>query len=154
MHNQYKIKQLNVVAHSWGGTAWIHAFFQSAEIQKKIEFPKVILLGVPVEESLAPIDDDEKVDIQDAKDPNFKILLKESQKVQVTEKVHFYNLLGEYQGENSDGEVPHIQSQLLQELIHPDWSEYTEKVFSNVKHNQETHNQQIADEIVEILWRP
>lgn len=55
LHDKYHINKMNVIAHSWGGSAWLHALAGSSKLQKEIKFSRVILLGVPVEESFDDI---------------------------------------------------------------------------------------------------
>ena len=53
LQKHYHMQKINVVAHSYGGTEFIHAYMGSKYLQDHMRLNKVVFLGVPVEESLS-----------------------------------------------------------------------------------------------------
>ena len=41
LNRQYHVKKLNIVAHSYGGTEFLHAYLGNAKLQKKLSFQKM-----------------------------------------------------------------------------------------------------------------
>uniref|UniRef100_UPI0025F2CE87 alpha/beta hydrolase n=1 Tax=uncultured Limosilactobacillus sp. TaxID=2837629 RepID=UPI0025F2CE87 len=51
LHKRYHVNELNVIAHSYGGSEWANAVLRSSRLQQEIKYQRVILLGVPLDES-------------------------------------------------------------------------------------------------------
>ncbi|WP_251546656.1 alpha/beta hydrolase [Limosilactobacillus caecicola] len=151
LHQQYHIKSMNVVAHSYGGTEWLHAYIGSRYLQKHIRFPKVILLGVPVDETFGERTKFTKWLFKKSTDTNF---LRLEKLVKVTSLIHIgtiYNWMGST-GDRTDGEVPHIQSEMLRILIKNQKVHYREHVYSNTNHVQLHQKKVILNDIMHVLW--
>src|SRR5699024_11848541 len=80
--------------HSWGGSAWLHALAGSCKLQKEIKFSRVILLGVPVEESFDDISYKKAKKIHST-DGNYQKLVAQTKYLRLRAKIKFYNFLGE-----------------------------------------------------------
>lgn len=148
LHNQYHIKRMNVVAHSYGGTEFIHAYMGSKTLQKDIQLNKVIFLGVPVEESFGV-----KVKYvpnlnKKSKDRNFHQLERNMSEWDPQSVVRIYNIMG-----GADQSVPRIQSEMLQALvqIHPEIS-YHQMVVPKTSHFQLHDRKIIMQRVAQILW--
>ncbi|MBD5069781.1 MAG: alpha/beta hydrolase [Lactobacillus sp.] len=152
LHDKYHVTRLNIVAHSWGGSAFVHAMANSKSLQREISFPKVILLGTPVDEGV-----DESVSYTKKKkkkttDQNYEQLIKKFQKFSPASTITFYNLMGSIDGEQTDGSVPNVQSMFLKNLLHSDWARYYQAVYANTDHTALHQRKKILENIMQILW--
>lgn len=148
LHSRYQINKMNVIAHSYGGTEFMHAYFGSPYLQRQITLDKVIFLGVPVEESFGVHVKFVPELFKKSHDRNFKELVRQMTIWTPTKDVAFYNIMG-----GSDDEVPKIQSEMLQSLvkIHPQLT-YRQVVVPHTNHFQLHNRPQILDGIAHILW--
>lgn len=153
LHHQYGVTKLNVVAHSWGGTAWIHAVANSRYIQKNITFNKVILLGVPINESFS-----NKISFLEAlkkktTDKNYFRLVKKLKKFDPQKMIHFYNIMGTKSDvKASDGSVPHVQSEFLKTVLKDDWSTYHQIIYQNTTHSGLHERKKVLNKLASVLW--
>lgn len=151
LHEQYGISRMNVIAHSYGGTEWLHAYIGSKYLQRKIDFPKVVLLGAPVDETFGERTKFTKWLFKKSKDANFQLMEKQ---VQTTSLVHvgiIYNWMGS-NGGHTDGEVPHIQSEMLRTLIQNQHVHYREHVYPHTNHVELHQKATILQDIQQVLW--
>lgn len=148
LHDKYHISTMNVIAHSYGGTEFMHAYMGDKTLQRNIQLNKLIFLGVPVEESFG-VKDKFVPDLRKkSTDKNFKQLEREMREWQPQSKVTIYNVMG-----GSDESVPKIQSEMLKSLIafHPH-IEYHQVVVPHTSHFQLHSRQSIQRRIANILW--
>ena len=151
LREQYGIKKMNVIAHSYGGTEWLHVYIGSRYIQQNIQFPKVILLGAPVDETFGERTKFTSWLFKHSKDENFKLMEKQ---VKTTSLVHLgtiYNWMGSTGG-RTDGEVPHIQSEMLRTLVKNKHVRYAEHVYPHTNHVQLHQKNNILTDIERTLW--
>lgn len=150
LHQQYHINKMNVIAHSYGGTEFMHAYFASKTIQKQIQLHQVILLGVPVEESFGVHVKFVPELWKKSHDRNFQQLIYQMHNWQPTNPVNFYNIMG-----GKDQEVPRIQSEMLKALVtmHPT-IQYRQVVVPHTNHFQLHDRPQIIKAIAHVLWQP
>lgn len=154
LNQEYGIKQTNIIAHSYGGTEFMHAYMGSKRLQQTLRLNKLIFLGVPVEESLSDHLPYHYLLIHDSKDKNFHQLQIQMKNWQLNYPVIIYNLMGSKDGSRlTDGEVPHIQSEMLRALIksHPTIT-YHQKIYPNTTHSQLHNRTVILKQIAQILW--
>lgn len=154
LNQHYRIKQTNIIAHSWGGTEFMHAYMGSKYLQRNLRLNKLIFLGVPVEESLSDRLPYHYLLIHHSKDRNFHQLQVQMKDWQLNYPITIYNLMGSKEGSRlTDGEVPHIQSEMLRALIqsHPT-IKYHQKIYPNTTHSQLHNRPLILKEIEQILW--
>ncbi len=148
LHDRYHIKRMNVIAHSYGGTEFIHAYMGSKQLQKDIQLRKVVFLGVPVEESFGV-----KVKFvpnlnRKSKDRNFRQLECQMKNWRPNSTVKILNIMG-----RNDEEVPRIQSETLQSLvrIHPE-IQYQQVVVPKTNHFQLHDRKIILQRVAQMLW--
>ncbi|MCI1975561.1 MAG: alpha/beta hydrolase [Limosilactobacillus sp.] len=148
LHDRYHINKMNVIAHSYGGTEFIHAYMSSKKLRKEIQLRNVIFLGVPVEESFGI-----KVKFvpnlnRKSKDKNFHQLEREMGEWDPKSTVRIFNVMG-----GNDDEVPHIQSEMLKSLvrIHPE-IRYKQVIVPKTNHFQLHDRKIILQRIPQILW--
>lgn len=154
LNKRYGIKQTNIVAHSYGGTEFMHAYMGSKYLQRALRLNKVVLLGVPVEEKLSDHLPNHYPLIHDSKDKNFYRLRTQMKEWQLNYPIEIYNLMGSKDGSKlTDGAVPHIQSEMLRALIksHPTIT-YHQKIYPNTTHSQLHDRPLILRQIERILW--
>lgn len=154
LNKRYGIKQTNIVAHSYGGTEFMHAYMGSKYLQRALRLNKVVLLGVPVEEKLSDHLPYHYPLIHDSKDKNFYRLRTQMKEWQLNYPIEIYNLMGSKDGSKlTDGAVPHIQSEMLRALIksHPTIT-YHQKIYPNTTHSQLHDRPLILRQIERILW--
>ena len=154
LNKRYGIKQTNIVAHSYGGTEFMHAYMGSKYLQRALRLNKVVLLGVPVEEKLSDHLPNHYPLIHDSKDKNFYRLRTQMKEWQLNYPIEIYNLMGSKDGSKlTDGAVPHIQSEMLRALIksHPTIT-YHQKIYPNTTHSQLQDRPLILRQIERILW--
>lgn len=155
LQDHYHLHKVNVIAHSYGGTEFMHAYMNSPELQKKLHLKKVVFLGVPVEESLASRLHYQYHLIHHSRDKNFIRLREQMANWQPDYRLTIYNIMGRKKGYvHTDGEVPHIQSQMLRSLIkgHP-MIDYQQRTYDNTTHSQLHDRQEILDYIADQLWK-
>lgn len=155
LQHNYHLHKVNVIAHSYGGTEFMHAYMSSPQLQKNLRLHKLVSLGVPVEESLASRLDYRYHLINHSHDKNFIKLRQQMRRWQVDYPITVYNIMGTKKGHRrTDGEVPHIQSEMLLSLIkgHSNIS-YYQKKYSNTTHSQLHDKKVILDYIANQLWR-
>lgn len=148
LHDRYHIEQMNVIAHSYGGTEFIHAYMGSKQLQKDIQLRKVVFLGVPVEKSFGV-----KVKFvpnlnRKSKDRNFRQLECQMRNWRPNSTVKILNIMG-----RNDEEVPRIQSEMLQSLvrIHPE-IRYQQVVVPKTNHFQLHDRKVILQRVAQMLW--
>lgn len=148
LHDRYHINKMNVIAHSYGGTEFIHAYMGSKQLQRQIQLKNVIFLGVPVEESFGV-----KVKFvpklnRKSKDRNFRQLERQILNWDPQCDISMLNVMG-----GSDNEVPHIQSEMLQSLvrIHPE-IHYQQVVVPKTNHFQLHDRTVILQRVAKLLW--
>lgn len=151
LHNQYHVSTLNVVAHSYGGTEWLHAYISSPDIQKNMRFPKVILLGTPVDETFGERTKFTKWLFKKSKDNNFKLMERQIRHTSLVRIGKIYNWMGA-KGGRTDGEVPHIQSEMLRSLLQNKRVNYAEHVYPHTNHVQLHQKKQMLNDILKTLW--
>ncbi len=154
LNKRYGIKQTNIVAHSYGGTEFMHAYMGSKYLQRALRLNKVVLLGVPVEEKLSDHLPNHYPLIHDSKDKNFYRLRTQMKEWQLNYPIEIYNLMGSKDGSKlTDGAVPHIQSEMLRALIksHPTITCH-QKIYPNTTHSQLHDRPLILRQIERILW--
>ncbi|MRN07761.1 alpha/beta hydrolase [Lactobacillus sp. 0.1XD8-4] len=155
LHQHYNIDQTNVIAHSYGGTEFIHAYMSSKYLQRHLRLNKLVFLGVPVEESLSDQLKYRYHLISKSTDKNFQELFLQMKEWQLNYTVKIYNLMGSEEGDKkTDGSVPHIQSEMLKALIrtHPS-VEYHQRVYPKTTHFQLHNRITIIKQIANILWK-
>lgn len=155
LQKHYHLHKVNVIAHSYGGTEFMHAYMSSPTLQEKLRLKKLIFLGVPVEESLAARLHYQYHLINHSHDKNFIRLRKQMAKWQPNYHLTVYNIMGRKKGAaNTDGEVPHIQSEMLRSLIkdHPT-IKYHQKIYENTTHSQLHDQQETLNYIADQLWK-
>ena len=148
LHDDYHEKKMNVIAHSYGGTEFIHAYMGSKKLQREIQLRNVIFLGVPVEESFGV-----KVKFvpnlnRKSKDRNFHQLERQMGDWDPDSTIKLFNIMG-----GSDQEVPRIQSEMLKTLvkIHPE-IHYKQVVVPKTNHFQLHDRREIIQRDGRILW--
>lgn len=149
LHDRYHIKRINVIAHSYGGTEFIHAYMSSKKLQRTIQLHKVVFLGVPVEESFGV-----KVKFvpnlnRKSKDRNFRQLEQQMRSWHPNSSpIKFFNIMG-----GRDESVPRVQSEMLQTLvrIHPE-IQYRQVVVPKTNHFQLHDRITIIQRVAHILW--
>ena len=154
LNQHYGIKQTNIIAHSWGGAEFMHAYMGSKRLQRYLRLNKLIFLGVPVEESLSDRLPYHYLLIHHSKDKNFHQLRVQMKDWQLNYPITIYNLMGSKEGSRlTDGEVPHIQSEMLKALIQSQsMIKYHQKIYANTTHSQLHSRPMILKEIEQILW--
>ena len=154
LHDHYHLDRANVIAHSYGGTEFMHAYLSSPQLQKHLQLNKVVFLGVPVEESLSSRLNYHYHLIKHSRDKNFIRLRKQAKDWQPNGKLTIYNFMGTKPGStHTDGEVPLIQSEMLKSLIkdHPT-IQYHQRVYSQTTHRQLHDRTAILNRIADELW--
>lgn len=152
LHRQYGVNQLNVIAHSYGGTEWLHAYIGSHYLQEKVAFPKVILLGTPVDESFGTRTRFTRWLFKRSTDTNFKRMERQIRHTSLIHLGTIYNWMGSSGGRRTDGEVPEIQSLMLRTLVANKRVHYSETVYPHTSHIQLHQKTKILNRIINILW--
>lgn len=98
LQKHYHLHKVNVIAHSYGGTEFMHAYMSSPTLQEKLRLKKLIFLGVPVEESLAARLHYQYHLINHSHDKNFIRLRKQVAKWQPNYHLTVYNIMGRKKG--------------------------------------------------------
>ncbi|WP_295730592.1 alpha/beta hydrolase [uncultured Limosilactobacillus sp.] len=151
LHRNYHVQKMNIIAHSYGGTEWLHAYIGSPDLQKNIRFPKVILLGTPVDETFGERTKFTKWLFKKSKDDNFKLMERQIRHTSFVRIGHIYNWMGA-KGGRTDGEVPHIQSEMLRSLIQNKRIHYSEHVYPRTNHIQLHQKTIVLNDLFKTLW--
>lgn len=151
LHNQYHIKQMNVVAHSYGGTEFFHAYLRSPKLQKEIHIPHLVLLGVPVDESFGRKTRYTPLLVHRSKDQNFTQLQEAVDAHSVTSIQRIDNWMGQTK-KGTDGAVPHVQSQMLKTLLLGQDVEYHEHIYKHTNHSQLHQRKEVLNRLMDLLW--
>lgn len=152
LHHQYGVNDLNVIAHSYGGTELLHAYIGSPRLQREITLKKVIFLGVPVDESFGTNTRYTAWLFKHSHDQEFAQLEREVKAAHLSRRVRLYNWMGSDQGAPTDGSVPHVQSQMLKTLVREKHLHYHERVYRNTTHPQLHQRTAIFKDIQRVLW--
>lgn len=155
LNQRYHLQEINVVAHSYGGTEFIHAYMGAPSLQRHLRLGKIVFLGVPVEESLSDRLAYRHLLIHHSTDQNFHRLYRQMRDWQLNYPVTIYNLMGSKKGSKiTDGAVPHIQSEMLRALVasHPTIN-YHQKIYQDTTHTQLHERTIILNYIARILWK-
>ncbi|MDO4903648.1 MAG: alpha/beta hydrolase [Limosilactobacillus sp.] len=154
LQTTYHLKRVNIIAHSYGGTEFMHAFMDSPQLRNNLQLHKVIFLGVPVEESLAARLRYRYHLIKHSHDANFIRLRKQMKQWQPNYHLYIYNLMGTRRhSKRTDGEVPLIESEMLKSLLkgHPTIT-YHQHIYRNTSHSQLHDRTKILNYIAKQLW--
>lgn len=154
LYQHYHLQRINVVAHSYGGTEFVHAYLGSKYLQQHLQLGKLVFLGVPVEESLSDQLKYRYHLIKHSTDRNFQQLLRQMKAWQLDYPVTLYNIMGSEDGSKlTDGEVPHIQTEMLKALVKQQpLIKYHELTYSHTTHTQLHDRAVILQKIAQILW--
>lgn len=154
LYQHYHLWRVNVVAHSYGGTEFIHAYLGSKYLQHHLRLAKLVFLGVPVEESLSDQLKYQYHLINRSTDRNFQQLLRQMKEWQLNYPIKLYSIMGSEDGSKfTDGEVPHIQTEMLKALVkHQPLIKYQEITYSHTSHTQLHDRTVILQKIAQILW--
>lgn len=152
LNRQYHVKKLNIVAHSYGGTEFLHAYLGNAKLQKKLSFQKIVLLGVPVEESFGVNTKYTVWLFKKSRDAEFKKLLCQVKKAQFSKDEAIYNIMGKEADQKTDGEVPNIQSQMMATLFKNTSVKYVQRWYPKTSHRQLHEKKAILKYVMQILW--
>lgn len=156
LHEHYHVNKLNIIAHSYGGTEWANAVLTSVKQQRAIRYQKVVLLGVPVDESFGTKTHFAERLLGKSTDVNFKKLVRGASQMKVRHnQPAVYNLMGSKKGKHTrtDGSVPHIQSEMMRILVKRAACRYHEHVYANTSHSQLHQRKQIIKDVGQILWQ-
>ncbi len=152
LNRQYHVKKLNIVAHSYGGTEFLHAYLGNVKLQKKLSFQKIVLLGVPVEESFGVNTKYTAWLFKKSRDAEFKKLLRQVKKAQFSKDEAIYNIMGKEADQKTDGEVPNIQSQMMATLFKNTSVKYVQRWYPKTSHRQLHEKKAILKYVMQILW--
>lgn len=155
LHDRYHVDKLNVIAHSYGGSEWANAVFCSPRLQKEIKYQKVVLLGVPVDESFGAKTRFGLHLLHKSTDHNFKQLLRGASLMKANHnQPEIFSLLGSKEGKNdqTDGSVPHVQSQMMRLVVKKMGSTYHERTYANTTHFQLHQKKAILKEVAADIW--
>lgn len=152
LHQRYHITKLNIVAHSYGGTEFIHAYLGSKYIQRMIDFRKIVFLGVPVDESFGTKTRYRWTLAKRSTDDNFKKLEKEAKAVHTHHNDQVFNLMGSKDQQRTDGSVPHVQSEMLRNLLKDTGARYFEHVYPRTSHPMLHQKSNIINDVAHDLW--
>ena len=152
LHDKYHVDKINIVGHSWGGSAIVHAIAGSKKLQQEMSFPKVVLLGTPLDESINEEVSYAKAVKLDSQDENYRVLKEQFKAFSPTTKISFYNVMGSIKGEKTDGSVPNVQSMVLKELLDPKWAKYYQVTYNNTDHTALHQSNKVLNTVDQILW--
>ncbi len=155
LHQQYHVNKLNVIAHSYGGSEWANAVLRSPRLQRQIQYRRVVLLGVPVDETFGTKTHFCFHLVHRSKDENFKQLLEGATKMQQNHnQPMIFNLMGSKSGHTTrtDGSVPHIQSEMTRVLVKRIDCPYYEHVYPNTTHFQLHQKDEIINDVAHDIW--
>lgn len=152
LHQRYHVKCLNIVAHSYGGTEFLHAYLSNQRLQKEIAFQKIVLLGVPVEESFGTNTKYTAWLFKKSRDAEFKQLLRQVKKARFAKNEAVYNIMGKEADQKTDGEVPNIQSQMMATLFKNTPVKYVQRWYPKTTHRQLHEKKAILDYVMQTLW--
>ncbi|HIX35883.1 MAG TPA: alpha/beta hydrolase [Candidatus Limosilactobacillus merdigallinarum] len=151
LHNQYHIKKMNVVAHSYGGTEFFHADLRSPKLQKEVHVSHLVLLGVPVDESFGRKTRYTPLLVHRSKDQNFTQLQEAVDAHSITSIQRIDNWMGQTK-KGTDGAVPHVQSQMLKTLLLGQDVEYHEHIYKHTNHSQLHQRKEVLNRLMDLLW--
>lgn len=149
--NQYGVHQLNVIGHSWGGTEFLHALGQSRWVQRNMRFNKVVLMGTPVNEGVTVHDSYQEAQKEHLSDAEYRKLFKEYQALAPIQKIHFYNVMADYQN-HTDTSVPNVQSEFLNNILNAKWSILNTKMFYGIKHSALHQDEKVLNYVAKLLY--
>lgn len=147
----YQVHDLNVVAHSYGGTEWLHAYIANPQLQRQLNFHRVILLGVPTDESFGAKTKYTQTLFKRSVDPEFLKLTHQIQTAHLGSDDYLYNWMGQTQP-GTDGEVPIVQSEMLRSLIKNKHVHYHQRIFPATNHIHLHQKPTILRQICQVLW--
>lgn len=151
LHYDYHVDRMNVIAHSYGGTEFLTAYIQNPRIYKQIRFPKIILLGVPIDETFGSHTRYTRWLYKKSTDRNFIELEKRARNHHYKGVANIYNWMGDSK-KGTDGEVPHVQSEMLKSLIDNQNIHYHEHIYKHTNHIQLHQKNNIINDIAKVLW--
>ncbi|WP_057741181.1 alpha/beta hydrolase [Limosilactobacillus secaliphilus] len=151
LHDDYHINKMNVVAHSYGGTEFFHAYLRSPKLQKDVKVLHLILLGVPVDESFGRKTRYTPLLVHRSQDQNFTQLEDAIDRHSLTSIKQIDNWMGQTK-KGTDGAVPHVQSQMLKTLLLGQKVDYHEHIFKHTDHSQLHQRKEILSRLMKVLW--
>lgn len=155
LHQRYHVNKLNVIAHSYGGSEWANAVLRSPRLQRQIQYRRVVLLGVPVDETFGTKTHFGFHLVRRSKDENFKQLMQGATKMKKNRnRPMIFNLMGSKTGHTTrtDGSVPHIQSEMIRVLVKRIDCPYYEHVYPNTTHFQLHQKDKIINDVAHDIW--
>lgn len=152
LNHRYGVKRINVLAHSYGGTEFLHAYIGSPKLQREIRVKRMIFLGVPVDESFGTNTRYTAWLFKHSHDEAFEKLEREVKEAHLPRTLRIYNWMGSDQGARTDGSVPRVQSQMLRTLVKEKHVHYHERVYQNTTHPQLHQRVAIFKDIQRVLW--
>lgn len=155
LHSHYHMNSYNVVGHSYGGSAWVNAYFRYPKMRSMAHVKRVMLLATPVEETLNPKEVFRRSLVHQSKDQHFREMMKE--KSQVTEEQwprRVYNVMGVAKDkQRTDGSVPAIQAEMIRPLFKHAPIKYHEHTFYRISHSGLHQQSRVLRYAMQRLWQ-
>lgn len=155
LHKRYHVNRMNVIAHSYGGSEWANAVLRSPRLQQEINYQRVILLGVPVDESFGTKTRFGFHLLHKSTDRNFKQLLRGANSMKAHHnQPEIFNIMGskEVKKDRTDGSVPHIQSEMMRLLVKRMGCIYHERTYKQTTHYQLHQKDNILRDVAQDVW--
>lgn len=155
LHQHYQMDSYNVVGHSYGGSAWVNAYFRYPSMRRAAQVKRVMLLATPVEETLNPKEAFRRSLVHKSTDHHFREMMKE--KPQVTNKQWpkvVYNVMGVAKDKKrTDGAVPAIQAEMIRPLFKHQPIAYHEYTFYHISHSGLHQQNRVLKYVMAKLWQ-
>lgn len=154
LHQHYNMNSYNVVGHSYGGSAWVNAYFRYPSICQAARVKRVMLLATPVEETLNPKEVFKRSLIHKSTDEHFREMMKEKPQVKNSQwPEQVYNVMGVAKDKKrTDGAVPAIQAEMIRPLFKHKPIQYHEHTFYHITHTGLHQQSRVLKYAMNRLW--
>lgn len=155
LHQHFGMNSYNVVGHSYGGSAWVNAYFRYPAMRKAAHVKRVMLLATPVEETLNPKEVFKRSLIHKSTDEHFREMIKEKPQVKPDQwPTTVYNVMGVAKDKKrTDGAVPAIQAEMIRPLFNHQPINYHEHTFYHITHTGLHQQSRVLKYVMKGLWQ-
>ncbi|MBU3851520.1 MAG: alpha/beta hydrolase [Candidatus Paralactobacillus gallistercoris] len=151
LKHRFNIKQYNIVAHSWGGSAAVLTVTRYGAINNLPRLNKMILLATPVNEILGCHDHVSRQQLPFKTDRLYREMLVNKNNIPPEAIVN--NIYGTINQQLlTDGEVPLSQAQALAHIFQDQVTTYNEYYFNHVIHSHFHTKSYMIKLIADLLW--
>lgn len=153
LKSRYGVKDYNLVAHSWGGSAAVRSLFLNGAKKEVPKLNKMILLGAPVDEALHLENGFKKNGWPNEEDANYRQLKANRKNLKRQNGAEIINVIGVNKNEPYDGSVSLNEAKALTPLMKGSPIKYKQEIIRDISHYNLHADPKMYQLVADRLWK-